>query len=82
MCRTSTCTSCSPAIEVGVFRPDNPHVPFVARTNPNTGEEEVVMEGQEEGVEEEVKDVPMVEVITKNVGEEVVSEGQEVDGLP
>ena len=60
--RTSTCTSCSPAIEVGVFRPDNPHVPFVARTNPNTGEEEVVREGQEEEGGEEVE---MVGVIHK-----------------
>ena len=60
--RTSTCTSCSPAIEVGVFRPDNPHVPFVARTNPNTGEEEVVREGQ---VEEGGEEVEMVGVINK-----------------
>jgi len=64
VCRTFTCFSCSPAIEVGVFKPEYPDVPFVAKTNPDTGEEEVVQEDQKEKVDE---GVPMNEVITKMV---------------
>ena len=36
-----------PQIELGVYKPAKPLVPYVARTNPNTGEEEVVPEVDE-----------------------------------